>query len=172
MLAVFAVFWRCRRLVIALFVCCCQINHHVDDRIVIMYPIVQVLRLDLDLCFRQFRTSQLLRGVGNIGRDDKSLHVVMEPDAVCGGLGNGGQELLEVCRSTLAPIKGRRHDVNHHILNGCCGWPLSSSLDGAEKLVQVVSVNCPKIRSVRCAEDQISDLGSNDGCNFSRYGLF
>ena len=86
-----AVFWRRRLLEIALFVCCCQINHNVDDQIGIMYLIVQVLCLDLALCLRHFRTPQLLCGMGNIGRDDEALRVVMEPDSVCGGLCNGGK---------------------------------------------------------------------------------
>ena len=127
-----------------------------------MYPIVQVLFLDLFLCLRQFKTPRLMQSVEDICRDDEALHVVMELDAVCGSLRDGGRELLKVCCGALAPIEGRQHDVNHHMLNGCCGRSLGSSLDGAEQLVQVVFVNCPKIRSVRCAEDRIGDLGSND----------
>ena len=70
-----------------------------------MYPILQVFCLDIALCFIQFRTPRLLRGVGDIFRDDEAFHIIMKPDAVCGGLRDGGRELLEVCRGALAPIK-------------------------------------------------------------------
>ena len=86
-----AVFWRCRLLAIALFVCRCQITHHIDYRINIVKLIVKLFCLDLALCLRQFRTPCLLCGVGDIGCDDESLHVVMESDAVYGGLRDGGQ---------------------------------------------------------------------------------
>ena len=114
----------------------------------------------------------LLRGVGNIGRNDDALHVVMEPAALCGSLCDVGRELSEVCCGVLAPIEGHRHDVDHHLLNGCCRQPLGSSLDGAEQLVQVVFVDCLKIRSNCCAKDWIGDLGSDNQCNRGRYGLF
>ena len=96
----------------------------------------------------------------------------MESDAVCGGLHDGGQELFKVCCGALAPIEGRRHDVNHHLSNGRCGRPLGSPLDGAEQLVKLVFVDCSKILSICCAEDQIGDLGSEDLCNRGRYCLF
>ena len=69
---------------------CCQITHHFDDVIGIVHPIVQVLCLDFALCLCQFQTPRLLYGVGDIGRDDKALHVGMESDDVCGSLRNGG----------------------------------------------------------------------------------
>ena len=55
-----------------------------------MYLIVQVFCLDIALCFIQFRTLRLMRSVGDIFRDDEAFHIIMKPDAVCGGLSDGG----------------------------------------------------------------------------------
>ena len=55
-----------------------------------MNLVVKVLGLDIALCLRQLVTPRLLCGVVNIGCDDKPLRVVMESDAICGGLRDGG----------------------------------------------------------------------------------
>ena len=136
-----------------------------------MDPIVEVFCFYLSLCLRQFRSPRLLRSVYHICRDDEAFHNIMKPHAICCGLRDGRRKLFEVRCGAFMPVEGRRHDGHHYLLDGCCRQPLGSSLDGAEELIQIVLVDCPKIRSVRREEDQIGDLGPDDCCDRGRYGL-
>ena len=127
-----------------------------------MDPIVELFCFYIALRFRQFGSPQLMRGVCHICRDDEAFHIIMKPHAICGGLRDGRRKLFEVCRGAFAPVEGRRHDVHHHLPEVCCQRPLGSFLDGAEELMQVVLVDCSKIRSIRCAEDLIGYMSLND----------
>ena len=97
-----------------------------------MDPIVEVFCFYLALRFRQFGSPRLLQSVGHICCDDEAFHIIMKPHAICGGLRDGRQKLFEVCRGAFAPVEERRHDVHHHLPDGCCWRPLDSSVGGAE----------------------------------------
>ena len=118
-----------------------------------MDPIVDVSCFYLALRFRQFRSPRLMRGVCYIFRDDEAFHIIMKPHVICGGLRDDRRKLLKVRRGTLVPVKGHCYDFHHHLPDGCCGRPIGSSRDIAEELLQVVLVDCSKIRSIRCEED-------------------
>ena len=136
-----------------------------------MDPIVEVFCFCLSLCLRQFGAPLLMRSVCHVCRDDGAFHIIMKPHAICCGLRNGRRKLFEVRRGNFVPVKGRLHDGHHYLLDGCCRRPLGSSLNGAEELIQIVLIDCPKIRSVCRAEDQIGDLGPDNCCDCGRYVL-
>ena len=86
-----------------------------------MYLVVEVLGLDFVMYLRQLGAPRLLYGVGDIVGDYEIIHVIVESDAVGGGLRDGGGEFLEVCCGALSSIEGRCHHVNHHLPYRCCG---------------------------------------------------
>ena len=110
-----------------------------------MDPIVEVFFFYLALRFRQFGAPWLLRSVRHICRGDKAFHIITKPHTICCRLRDGRQKLFEVRSGAFAPVKGRHHNVHHHVPDGCCRQPLGSSLDGAEELMQIVLVDCSKI---------------------------
>ena len=97
-----------------------------------MDPIVKVFCFYLALRFIQFGSLRLLRSMGQIFRDDEAFHIIMKPHAICGGLCNGRRKFFKVRRGAFALVEGRRHDVNHYLLDEYCLQPLGSSLEGAE----------------------------------------
>ena len=150
--------WCRRLLTISLLVRGVQILHHGDDGFGIVYFVVQVLGFDLELCLRHLRSPCILCGVGDIGGDHETLHVVVESDAVCDGLCNCGGEFFMICCGPLSPIKVLRHNVHHHMPGRCCGWPFSSTCEGAKKMMELILINRSEVRSICCAKDWVGDL--------------